>query len=331
MKDKILIILKILLILVFFPLVLAAFLVSCLINLIVRLKNKKLVETPLGQFIEVDGNRMSVLVKGQGAHTLVFLPGLSSTSPILEFKPLYSLLEDEYRIVVPEKFGYGLSDIVKENRDYMTIVEQYRKALSLLGVEGPYILCAHSLGGNEVELWEQHYPEEVEACVGIDANLANVPCDWDKTWWAFKHWKLDALYCNLLRIAGWSRNQFRPGLKKLLSKEEVRVYKELNCKNDSNYDIYSELRNKFAANDRINSQPLPAQPTLQFVDAPAWFIKGEDGKFDAYEEDWIKAHQEFAAASANGRLSYSFCGHCIHCFEYERMAKEIKEFIATLA
>ena len=326
MKDKIILIIKIVLVVVFFPLVAAAFLVSCLVNLTVRAKNKKLVETPLGQYIEVDGHRMSVLVKGRGARTIVFLPGMASTSPILEFKPLYSLLENDFKIVVPEKFGYGQSDIVKENRDYMNTVEQYRKALAMLGIEGPFILCAHSLGGNEAELWEQHYPDEVEAFVGIDANLANVPCDWDKDFW-YRHWKLEAFYSNLLRIAGWCRRYFRPGLKKLLTKEEVRIYKELSCKNESNPVIYSEMHNKFAANDLINSRPLPTQPTIQFVNAPAWYVKGEEGKFGPYEEDWIKAHQDFAAASERSKILYFDCGHCIHCFAYEQLAKEIKEFV----
>ncbi len=326
MKDKSIFIIKTVLVVVFFSLVPAVFLVSCLVNLIIRAKNKKLVETPLGQYIEVDGHRMSVLVKGQGAHTIVFLPGLCSTSPILEFKPLYSLLENEFRIVVPEKFGYGQSDIVKENRDYMNTVEQYRKALAMLGIEGPYILCAHSLGGNEVELWEQHYPDEVEVFAGIDANLANYTFDWSKDFW-FRHWKLEAFGYHLRRIAGWCRNDFRPGLKKLLTKEERRIYRELSCKNDGNFDTYSEQLNKSAASDLINSRPLPTQPTIQFVNAPAWYVKGEEGKFGPYEEDWIKAHQDFAAASERSKILYFDCGHCIHCFAYEQLAKEIKEFV----
>ncbi len=39
-------------------------------------------------------------------------------SPILDFKSLYSLLTDEYKIVVVEKFGYGFSDVVDEKKRY---------------------------------------------------------------------------------------------------------------------------------------------------------------------------------------------------------------------
>ena len=56
-----------------------------------------------------------------------------------------------------------------------------------------------------------------------------------------------------MRLSGWCRNYFRPSLKKLLSKEEVRIYQELNCKNSCNPDTYSEQLNKSAACDLINS------------------------------------------------------------------------------
>ena len=76
--------------------------VLALVNLLVTAKNRKYIKKPLGQFITVSGHKMSVYVTGQGEHTIVFLPGLWRTCPILDFKPLFSQLEDEYRIVVPE-------------------------------------------------------------------------------------------------------------------------------------------------------------------------------------------------------------------------------------
>lgn len=329
MKDKILLILKIVGIIIFFPFVALFWLASVLVNSVIRRRDKALVEKPLGQYVDVDIHRMSVLVKGQGKHTLVFLPGLASISPILEFKPLYSLLEDDFRIVVPEKFGYGQSDIVKENRDYTKIVEQYRKAFAVLGIEGPFIFCAHSLGGNEVEIWAQDHPEEVEAFVGIDANLANGPCNWDEEW-SYKHWKLDAFYTNILRAAGWCRNDLRPRMKELLSNEELRLMKALNSEKYCNFDVYSEEHNKLAANELINARPMPTQPTLQFVDAPEGYANGEKGDIDEYDEAFIKARIDFVAASVHGKIVFYDCDHCLHCFKYESMAKEIKKFVSEL-
>ena len=79
--------------------------------------NEKNLLTPLGELVEVNGYNMSVYTEGSGDKTLVFMSGGGTCSPILDFKSLYSLLSNEYKIAVVEKFGYGFSDVVDENRD----------------------------------------------------------------------------------------------------------------------------------------------------------------------------------------------------------------------
>ena len=79
---------------------------------------------------------MSIYVEGSGSRTLVFLSGSGTCSPILDFKSLYSLLSDGYRIVVVEKFGYGYSDVVDEDRNIQNILSEMRLALNKAGIEG---------------------------------------------------------------------------------------------------------------------------------------------------------------------------------------------------
>lgn len=97
----------------------------------------------------------------------VFMSGSGTCSPILDFKSLYSLLSNEYKIAVVEKFGYGFSDVVDKNRDIDTILSETRMALDKAGIEPPYVLCPHSMSGLEALYWAQKYPEEVEAIVGL--------------------------------------------------------------------------------------------------------------------------------------------------------------------
>ena len=87
-------------------------------------KNSDLYESPLGQLVEVDCHNMSVYTEGEGDNTIVFMSGWGTTSPIPDFKALYSRLSDDYKIVVIEKFGYGFSDIVDGERDFDTILRQ---------------------------------------------------------------------------------------------------------------------------------------------------------------------------------------------------------------
>ena len=328
MKEKLLTVLKTLGIVVFFPLLLLFWLVCVVINAILTAKNKEIVNTPLGQFVEVNGHRMSVLVKGEGKHTLVFLPGLSSDSPILEFKPLYSKFENKYRIVVPEKFGYGQSDIVKYKRDFKTIVDEYREAFSKLGIKGPFILCAHSNGGNEVEYWEQNYPEEVEAFIGFDTNLAAYEDNWD-----LKSISWENFYTPIFRIAGWYRKVYRPGLKELLTKDENNLLKCLANRNNNNYDIYSEICNfnNVASKSVINEKPLPTQPTLQFVSMPEWFIKGEEGhELDDEAKRWLKAHEDLVNASIYGKIVFPSDWHCLHIVNVDKVYEEMDKYILSL-
>ncbi len=97
--------------------ILMLFLTISFIRHKICLSNEKDLLTPLGELVEVDGHDMSIYIEGEGDHTLVFLSGSGTCSPILDFKSLYSLLSDDYRIVVVEKFGYGFSDIVDSDRD----------------------------------------------------------------------------------------------------------------------------------------------------------------------------------------------------------------------
>lgn len=95
----------------------AAFLLIVFICHRVMLKKEEpLLEEPLGQMVNVDGHDMCVFTSGEGDHTLLFLSGSGTAAPILDFKSLYSLLEDDYKIVVVEKYGYGFSDVVDTER-----------------------------------------------------------------------------------------------------------------------------------------------------------------------------------------------------------------------
>ena len=61
---------------------------------------------PLGELVEVNGHNMSIYTEGKGDKTLVFLSGSGTCSPILDFRSLYSLLSNEYKIVVVGGFRY---------------------------------------------------------------------------------------------------------------------------------------------------------------------------------------------------------------------------------
>ena len=295
----------------------AAFVAGVAVNTCIRIKNRSLLKNPIGQFLQIDGHNMNVLVKGQGSHTLVFLSGLGTTSPVLDFKALYSQLEDEFRIVVPEKFGYGFSDIVKTPRRFGENVELYRRCLSTLGIEGPYILCGHSISGLEAMLWAQKYPHEVEAIVGLDATPANF-ADHVNT---ERPGTGRIIQVKLLNICGLSRFG-KPQCLPHLTEDEKRVMRELGVRNNLNYDVVSEFQDIPNISELVSSAPLPTQPCIHFI------AQRDPGI--SWVEKWRRTHQEYADASVDGKLVQLSCGHYVHDFEYEKIAEEIRQLAKRL-
>ncbi|MBQ7245952.1 MAG: alpha/beta hydrolase, partial [Firmicutes bacterium] len=95
---------------------------------------------PNGQMVDLGDYSVHVYSEGDAnaAPTLVFMSGSATVAPVYDFKALYSILADEYRIAVVEKAGYGYSDIIEVDRDVARMVEEVRSALSGAGIEKPY-------------------------------------------------------------------------------------------------------------------------------------------------------------------------------------------------
>lgn len=132
------------------------------------LQREKASLNPMGQMVSVNGHDMSVFVKGNGPQTLVFLSGAGTASSILDFKDLYDGLSKQYKIVVVERAGYGYSEDTSKSRDVSVILSETRQALAKAQVLGPYIILSHSMASLETLLWQENYPSEVKAVVGLD-------------------------------------------------------------------------------------------------------------------------------------------------------------------
>lgn len=284
-------------------------------NWIMLAKEAPLLNQPIGTMVEVDGHSMCVYTEGEGDHTIVFLSGSGTAAPILDFKSLYSLLSDEYRIVVIEKFGYGFSDVVDTERSFDTMLRQDREALSKLQIEGPFVLCPHSMSGLEAIMWAQQYPEEVEAIVGLDMALPRFYDDFDFEG-TLRYEKLGAF----AKEAGIIRFYYGDGsLPPALSKEDKALYRAIACKIALNPVIINETIAVPDACKEIDSMPVLDLPMLMYV---------SDGKVNG-GDNWVEIEKDYAADHSDVELIELDCGHYVHDFEYERIAADMKEFIST--
>lgn len=279
---------------------------------------KKDLLTPLGELVEVNGYNMSVYTEGSGDKTLVFMSGGGTCSPILDFKSLYSLLSNEYKIAVVEKFGYGFSDVVDENRDVDTILSETRMALDKAGIESPYVLCPHSMSGLEALYWAQKYPQEVEAIVGLDMA---VPGYYDEMNISIPIMKLGH-YGAALGITRWIPSLAESDAIKFgtLSDKEKEIYRALFYQRTATVTMINEAKVVKDNANVVKENGIPQLPMLLF-------ISDGSGGTGFTEEKWRSIPKEYITGSDNAIYIELDCPHYVHDYEYEEISKEIRNFI----
>lgn len=283
-----------------------------------RLKKEEKLREPLGLPIDINGNNMSVYIEGSGSKTLVFLSGGGTCSPILDFKSLYSLLSDKYRIVVVEKFGYGYSDVVDEDRNIQTILSEIRLALHKAGIDGPYVLCPHSMSGIEALYWAQEYPDEVEAIIGLDMA---VPEYYENMKINFPLMKLGqyAASVGITRIIPTlaESDAIKHGT---LTDDEKNRYRAIFYSRTATVTMINEAKS-VKDNARIVAQNgVPQVPMLLLIS------DGTGGTgFD--KETWRRIPEKYISEVKAGKYIELDCPHYVHDYEYGRISEEIKRFL----
>ncbi len=287
----------------------------------IKLKQESALRTPLGQLVEVDGHNMSVYTEGNGDITIVFLSGGGTCSPILDFKSLYSLLSDNYKIAVVEKFGYGFSDIVDKNRDIDLILNDTRAALSEAGLTSPYVICPHSMSGLEALRWAQKYPDEVSAIIGLDMA---VPQYYDSMSINIPVMKAASLAANI----GITR--FIPGIAEseairhgTLSDKEKDIYKAVFYNRTATVTMINECKSVKDNAKKVNDMGIPQLPMLLF-------ISNGSGGTGFNEETWRRIPIEYISQINDGKYIELDCPHYIHDYEYITISKEISDFLSSI-
>lgn len=105
-----------------------------------------------------------------GKHTIVGLAGLGMGDYPVAARQMTACLEEDNLVVFVDRAGYGFSDDTDHEMTLEYIVEDYRRALKNAGIEAPYILMPHSIGGAYANYWASRYPEEIEAVVFVDGS-----------------------------------------------------------------------------------------------------------------------------------------------------------------
>ena len=270
--------------------------------------------TPVGQQVLVNGHQMNVYVEGDGPETIVFLSGAGIASPILDFKNVSDSLSKKYKVVVVERAGYGFSEDSDQSRDVMTVFSETRQALSQAEVSGPYVIVSHSMASLESLAWQEKYPDEVKALVGLD-------------------WALPASYEDLkdnqalLTAAYWSS---KIGLLRYfpesfyiknptLTETERQQYKLLAYKQLMSQAMLHESRLAKENAKKVPSSINPKIPALLLVS------NGEGTTFS--QSEWQRYAERFASDQSNVQVVYMDAPHDLYHYKNNELVSRIEGFL----
>ena len=278
------------------------------------LQREKVSLKPIGQMVSVNGHDMSVFVKGEGPQTLVFLSGAGTASPILDFKDLYDGLSKQYKIVVVERAGYGYSEDTSKSRDVSEVLSETRQALAKAYVSGPYIILSHSMASLETILWQEKYPSETQAVIGLDWALPE----------SYAHLKIHSQILRMARL-GSQLGLLRYIPSRLyvpnenLSSSDRRLYQRIAYRQILSQAMLNESlsvkENAKKVDAKINSQI----PTLLLVS------NGEGTSFS--KEEWRNYAARFAKDQKNIELTFYDAPHYLYHYHTKEVVAKIEDFI----
>ena len=269
---------------------------------------------PIGKKVVVNGHQMNVYIKGEGSETIVFLSGAGIASPILDFKNLTDSLSKKYKVVIVERAGYGYSEDSNQSRDVMEVLFETRQALSQANVIGPFIILSHSMASLESLAWQEKYPNEVKALIGLD-------------------WALPASYEDLkdnqalLTVAYWSS---KIGLLRYfpesfyiknptLTETERQQYKLLAYKQLMSQAMLHESRLAKENAKKVPSSINPKIPALLMVS------NGDGTSFS--QSEWQRYAERFASDQSNVQVVYMDAPHDLYHYQSDAIVSRIKEFL----
>ena len=269
---------------------------------------------PIGKKVVVNGHQMNVYIKGEGSETIVFLSGAGIASPILDFKNLTDSLSKKYKVVIVERAGYGYSEDSNQSRDVMEVLFETRQALSQANVIGPFIILSHSMASLESLAWQEKYPNEVKALIGLD-------------------WALPASYEDLkdnqalLTVAYWSS---KIGLLRYfpesfyiknptLTETERQQYKLLAYKQLMSQAMLHESRLAKENAKKVPSSINPKIPALLMVS------NGDGTSFS--QSEWQNYAKDFSRNQSNIQVDYMDAPHDLYHYQSDAIVSRIKEFL----
>jgi pimeloyl-ACP methyl ester carboxylesterase len=123
---------------------------------------------PPGQRIDVGGYSLHLYCLGEGSPTVILDAGGGFTASSWAW--VQPEVAQTTRACAYDRAGWGWSDPSPVGYDALQNAAELRLLLANGGVEPPYVLVGHSLGGLYDRICAQQYPQDVAGLVQVDAS-----------------------------------------------------------------------------------------------------------------------------------------------------------------
>lgn len=270
--------------------------------------------------VNFKGDRISYYDSGdtKNDEVLVFMSGLGEVSPIIEFKPLVSILEKQYRCIIIEICGYGCSSITKRKRTVEEIAKEIDAVINHLKLNQFTFVC-HSISGIYALYYSSLHIDRVRRFIGIDESVAGqadnkkaVPLS------ILFYWKLRALqHLGVFRFMYKNAYLSYPKTADYTwTDEDKKIYSYLKSCNISNRNILSETYS-IKNNYEMTRDMKYSIPTLQFVSEES--IKALP--------KWLENHEIVVQDNIPSKIIRMKGTHYLHYENPREVCEEIDRFI----
>lgn len=280
---------------------------------------------PPGKIEDVNGHGMHIYAQGRpdSNYKLVLAAGSGTTSPYADFYPLYSRIDQQQRVILYERPGYGWSEPLHKQQNVDIMAKDLHELFTKSGESGPYILLAHSMGSLELINYAMLYPNEVAGIVLIDGISPDYAIHFEQTILMKLGWGAMSLAKN----SGILRALSKLGITDRmfvdiddLPKELKEIKVAMALKNLNNPDMKLEMQS-MSENGRL----LKEKGDLG--DLPMLVISATNNGY----KNWEQTQSELLLLSSRAtHVVFPDTKHYIHHVKSDQIIEEINKFIKDI-
>lgn len=161
-----------------------------------------------GRRVDVGGSKLHINCTGEGTPVVVLDSGLGDS--YVSWMKVQPQIAKFTRVCSYDRAGLGYSDNSPRPRTSKVMAEELHTLLHNGGVDPPYILVGHSMGGYNVRLFASLYRSEVAGMVLVDSShpeqekrFPQALNDMDKTWVREQEFMTLAMPFGIPRLLGF--------------------------------------------------------------------------------------------------------------------------------